>query len=106
MKLKKIIDLCIIEASQKCFDTLFEKPFKQNYRHCKSRKIKQARRFIIRNHLQWAHEKEIRLIVDDYHYWMARNSHKLLHPNIPDCYYLEDYDYKSWRRTNTFRKNT
>ena len=89
MKLKRIIDLCIIEASQKCFDELFEKPFKQNYRHCKSRKIKQARRFIIRNHLKWAHEKEIRLIVDDYHYWMARNSHKLLHPNTPDNFYLE-----------------
>ena len=79
---------CIEEATTKCFDEFFKTPYKRKY-HYKSRKVKQARRHIIRYYLAWGHEKQIRNIIDDYVYWIARNTHKLLHPNTPNEYYLE-----------------
>lgn len=35
------------------------------------------------------HTNQIRLIVDDYVYWIARYTHKLLYPNTPDSFYVE-----------------
>ena len=80
--------MCLEEASTKCFDEFFTKPYKRKYQ-CKSRKVKEARRHNIRYYLYWGHTNQIRLIVDDYIYWIARNTHQLLHQNIPDSFYVE-----------------
>ena len=87
-KFNKIEKMVIEEACTKCFDEFFKKPYKRKY-PCKSRKVKEARRHIIKYYLSWSNTNQIRLIVDDYIYWMVRYTHKLLYPNTPDSFYVE-----------------
>ena len=58
----------------------------------KSRKYKEQLRKIIRIHLEchqgFTKACQIKYLYDDYDYWMTRISHKLLHPNTPDSFYL------------------
>ena len=88
----KLEDLCCREASTKCFDEFFSKPYKLKYSHIRSRRVKAARRAILRHFLSWGGAKnatDIKYIVDDYVYWIARNTHKLLHPKTSDTYYTD-----------------
>ena len=87
-KFNKIEKMVIEEACTKCFDEFFKKPYKRKY-PCKSRKVKEARRHIIKYYLSWSNTNQIRLIVDDYIYWIVRYTHKLLYPNTPDSFYVE-----------------
>ena len=88
----KLEDLCCREASTKCFDEFFSKPYKLKYSHIRSRRVKAARRAVLRHFLSWGGAKnaaDIKYIVDDYVYWIARNTHKLLHPKTSDTYYTD-----------------
>lgn len=87
-KFNKIEKMVIEEACNKCFDEFFKKPYKRKY-PCKSRKVKEARRHVIKYYLSWSNTNQIRLIVDDYIYWIVRYTHKLLYPNTPDSFYVE-----------------
>lgn len=77
------------EAAAKAFDDLFVKPYKASYPHVKSRKLKQARRSVIRTYMGWAGADAIYKMNDDYAYWVARNTHKLLYPKTPKEFYTE-----------------
>ena len=88
----KLETLCIEEASTKCFDEFFKKPYKRKYSHVRSKTLKKARRAVLRYFLSYGrvrNSSEIRLIADDYAYWIARNTHQLLHPKTPDNYYTD-----------------
>lgn len=88
----KLETLCIEEASTKCFDEFFKKPYKRKYSHARSKTLKKARRAVLRYFLSYGrvrNSSEIRLIADDYAYWIARNTHQLLHPKTPDNYYTD-----------------
>lgn len=87
-KFNKIEKMVIEEACTKCFDEFFRKPYKRKY-PCKSRKVKEARRHVIKYYLSWSNTNQIRLIVDDYIYWILRHTHKLLYPNTSDSFYVE-----------------
>lgn len=87
-KFNKIEKMVIEEACTKCFDEFFKKPYKRKY-PCKSRKVKEARRHVIKYYLSWSNTNQIRLIVDDYIYWILRHTHKLLYPNTSDSFYVE-----------------
>ena len=87
-KFNKIEKMVIEEACTKCFDEFFKKPYKRKY-PCKSRKVKEARRHVIKYYLSWSNTNQIRLIVDDYIYWIVRHTHKLLYLNTPDSFYVE-----------------
>ena len=87
-KFNKIEQMVIEEACAKCFDEFFKKPYKRKY-PCKSRKVKEARRHVIKYHLSMGNTNQIRLIADDYIYWIVRHTHKLLYPNTPDSFYVE-----------------
>ena len=81
MRFEQIKKLCYEEAINKCFDEFFTKPYYKKYRHCKSRKVKQARREIIRTCLNKYNVKEIKDIYDDYFYWIAKHNYELLYTN-------------------------
>ena len=88
----KLETLCIEEASTKCFDEFFKKPYKRKYPGVRSKTLKKARRAVLRHFLSCGcvkNSSEIRLIADDYIYWIARNTHQLLHPKTPDNYYTD-----------------
>lgn len=87
-KFNKIEKMVIEEACTKCFDEFFKKPYKRKY-PCKSRKVKEARRHVIKYYLSWSNTNQIRLIIDDYIYWIVRHTHKLLYPNTLDSFYVE-----------------
>lgn len=92
MKFSKLVDRCCREASTKCFDEFFKTPYKCKYHHIPSRRVKAARREILRQFLSYGGAKnatQIKYIIDDYTYWIARNTHKLLHPKTPDNYYTD-----------------
>ena len=52
-KFNKIEKMVIEEACTKCFDEFFKKPYKRKY-PCKSRKVKEARRHVIKYYLSWS----------------------------------------------------
>ena len=70
-KFNKIEQMVIEEACAKCFDEFFNKPYKRKY-PCKSRKIKEARRHVIKYHLSWGNTNQIRLIADDCLYYKCK----------------------------------
>ena len=88
-KLNKLETICMQEAINKCFDELCAKPYTHKYSHIKSRKVKEARRHVIKHMLYLTGTSKICYITDDYYYWIARNTHKLLYPNTEDTFYLE-----------------
>jgi hypothetical protein len=83
MTKQKIKQWCISEAINRCFMPSYKITYK-----CKSRTLKSIRREIIKDCLRQANVNKIKFIVDDYTYWIARNTHKLLHPDTKNTFYV------------------